>query len=494
VVALCIYASLRILVLTTAFPLFNYLDEKMHFLSIRMYAEGHLPGKELPQIDGEFARTFLPYWSPEYDQSQEAMDRNGISVPLYRLNSQAKDSAFAQGYYARKLEMLSRTQNFEAQAPPLYYMVAAGWYNLGAHLGMPEWSLAYWVRLLNPLAYGLLVWLSYSFVRTVYPERPFLCLAVPALIAVFPQDVFFGMNRDVISPPMWAAALLLMLDAVAGKSTPHRSLLIASFLVGLTFLVEVSSCVLYGALAATIWVWAHRSPATRQYKIWVGSAAAVAVLPASIWMLRNYLVMGDLTGSRAKVRQLTWTVRPLADVLHHPLFSFHGLSYFLGELTRRFWRGELVWHGLPMRSAAADRFYVLSSVLMIAIFVIDFVRRRRALSDVQRWVGMQSLFLVAGSVLFLAAISLMFDFHDCYYPSRLFPYFVSGRIISGALLPFVLMYASGLELVTNRFRKYVPPVAVLACLMLFITISEIRVRSAVFSSPYNFFAVSGWRR
>ncbi len=97
-------------------------------------------------------------------------------------------------------------------------------------------------------------------------------------------------------------------------------------------------------------------------------------------------------------------------------------------------------------------------------------------------------------MLFLAVISLPFDFHDCAYPSRLYPYFVSGRIISGALLPFVLIYASGLELVTNRLRKWVPPVAVLACLMLFITVSEIRVRSVVFSSPYNFFALSGWRR
>jgi hypothetical protein len=130
----------------------------------------------------------------------------------------------------------------------------------------------------------------------------------------------------------------------------------------------------------------------------------------------------------------------------------------------------------------------------VALFVLDFVSRRRAISPLQRLAGFQAAFLVASSVLFLAVISLPFDFHDCAYPSRLYPYFVSGRIISGALLPFVLIYASGLELVTNRLRKWVPPVAVLACLMLFITVSEIRVRSVVFSSPYNFFALSGWRR
>jgi hypothetical protein len=147
-----------------------------------------------------------------------------------------------------------------------------------------------------------------------------------------------------------------------------------------------------------------------------------------------------------------------------------------------------------MRSAGADWSYVISSALMILIFAIDFLGHRRSLADAQSWAGLQSLFLVASSVLFLATISLAFDYHEHGYPSRLYPYFVSGRIISGALLPFVLIYASGLEVVTSRFHRWIPPVAVLACLMLLITISEIRVRSIVFSSHYNFFALSGWSR
>jgi len=130
----------------------------------------------------------------------------------------------------------------------------------------------------------------------------------------------------------------------------------------------------------------------------------------------------------------------------------------------------------------------------MALFAITFVVRRGDIPRLQKLAGFQVLFLVASSVLFLAAISLPFDFHDCAYPSRLYPYFVSGRIISGALLPFALIYAGGLELVVNLVRKWVPPVAVLAFLMLFITVSEIQVRRAVFSSPYNFFALSGWRR
>jgi hypothetical protein len=493
VIALSIYAGLRILVFAAAFPLFNNVDERLHLMSIQMYAQGHLPGKKLPLMDPELAKAFLPYWSPEYGHPQEELDRSGISGPPDRLQAQA--SGFTQRLYAQKLGEWLHKPNFEAQAAPLYYLVAGGWYNLGTAVGLRDWALLYWLRFLNAILFALFAWLSSMLVRKVYPENTFLSLSVPALIAVFPQDVFFGMSRDVLSPVMWAATLLFMVDAVADNKIQYRSALMASFMVGLTFLVEVSNCVLYGALAITLWMWASRSQAPRRHKVWVVSAsAAAAFLAPFLWMLRNYLVIGDLTGSSAKIRVLGWTVLPLAEVLHHPLFTWHGLSYFLVKLTENFWHGEYGWHAMPMRSAGADLFYVISSALMILIFAIDFLGRRRSLPDAQSWAGLQSLFLVASSVLFLATISLAFDYHEHGYPSRLYPYFVSGRIISGALLPFVLIYASGLEVVTSRFHRWIPPVAVLACLMLLITISEIRVRSIVFSSHYNFFALSGWSR
>ena len=164
------------------------------------------------------------------------------------------------------------------------------------------------------------------------------------------------------------------------------------------------------------------------------------------------------------------------------------------QLTRTFWHGEYRWHGQWMRSAGVDWLYVFSSALMFVIFAVDLWLRRRAVSPAQRLAGFQSLLLVSGSILFLAGISLLFDFHECIGPSRFHPFFINGRIISGALLPFVLIYAGGLEVVANRFRKWIPPLAVLLYLMFFITISEIVVRKQVFSSAYNFFALSAWPR
>ncbi|MFZ0481171.1 MAG: hypothetical protein WAL71_18675 [Terriglobales bacterium] len=373
-------------------------------------------------------------------------------------------------------------------------MLGAAWYRVGEALRMRDWELAFWVRFLNPAAYVLLVWVSYRFVQTVYPDRIFLWLGVPALLAVFPQDVYFGINRDVLSAPMTTLALLWMVQAIEKERAAWR-LAIAAVLVGLTFLVNVSNCVLYGALAVTIWFWARKSAAKPMAKASIALGALLASLSLPlIWMLRNREVMGDLTGSRAKVAYLGWTTKPLGEFFDHPLFSFDGLFYFLENLGERFWRGEYVWHMQPMRWSVADYFYLISSAVLAVVFGVQVFRKWKDSTLAQRFAEITAPLLVITSVLFMAAISLPFDFHECFYPSREHPFFLSGRIISGALLPFVLIYVSGLDYLLKPIRKHVPPAAVLACLMVFITITEVSVRQAVFSSPYNYFALSRWHR
>lgn len=497
-IGFAIYATIRILVFCLAFPPTNGTDEKFHLMSVRMYAAGHLPGRDLPLMDPAFAKTLLLYWSPEFGQDDTNQNLAEAS-PLSRMTPLERKSALASGLYKDQVELWlaqhSQRPNYQAQGPPLYYVVAGAWLDLGRALGIKDWDQVYWIRLLNPIFYGLFVWFSYCFVHKVYPENTFLSLAIPGLLAVFPQDVFFGLSRDVLSPVMCAGALLAMADVIVNRKGHYRSLLLASFLVGLTFLVEVSNFVLYGALAVCLWMWVRDSDLERRRKILVVTSSAVLafVLPF-FWMARNFLVVGDLTGSRVKMRALDWTMKPFSEFFHHPLFSMHGLAYFLVELTRSFWRGEYVWHRMPMRSPIADALYLLSTAVLMLVFVAGLIRGWKTLPGVQKFAGPQSLFLVVASVLFLALISLPFDFNACPYPSRLYPYFVSGRIICGTLLPFSLIYASGLEMVSNLFRRWIPPAALLGCLMLFITVSEFQVRSVAFSSPYNFFALSGLRQ
>jgi hypothetical protein len=485
VVLLCVYAGLRILLSAAAFPIFNPVDEQAHLLSIRMYAHGQLPGKDLPQVDAESAKLFSVYGTLEYLVPKETIEHMYPAVPLYQVSDRE-----VYPYVAPRYMHWINTRNLEGQSAPLYYLLAAGWYGLGEMLGMNVWELAYWVRFLNSAAYALLIWTSYRLVQKVYPDRVFLWLGVPALLAVFPQDVYFGINREVLSAPMTAVALLLMIKAVDEKERGNRLLFLASALVGFTFLADVSNCVLYGALALALWFRIRRLSAEPISKAWIVIRAAFAsLLLPSVWMLRNYLVMGDLTGSRAKIAILGWTTKPYGELLNHPLFSVGGAWYFLTNLVRTFWRGEYVWHAEPMSWPPADWFYVLSSVVMIAAFTAQVLRRWRDKTPAQQLTESQSLLLVVTSVLFMAVISLPFDFHQCVNPSREHPFFVSGRIISGALLPFVLTYVAGMDFLLRPIRKWIPPAAVLACLLLFITVTELQVRRVAFSSPYNFFAL-----
>src|SRR5216684_2788876 len=78
-------------------------------------------------------------------------------------------------------------------------------------------------------------------------------------------------------------------------------------------------------------------------------------------------------------------------VFHHPIFSPTGLAYFLGEITRTFWRGEFVWHLEPVASPAADLFYVGSTGVFLAASAVALWQ---GTSDVHRRVVLSMSFFV----------------------------------------------------------------------------------------------------
>jgi hypothetical protein len=73
------------------------------------------------------------------------------------------------------------------------------------------------------------------------------------------------------------------------------------------------------------------------------------------------------------------------------------------------------------------------------------------------------------------------------YPSRGFPYMTAGRLILGALIPFLLLFLYGLDYglrgPENNWRW---PVA-LGGVILFMLVSEIVTDWPVFFSQYNWF-------
>ena len=134
-----------------------------------------------------------------------------------------------------------------------------------------------------------------------------------------------------------------------------------------------------------------------------------------------------------------------------------------------------------------DKFYVISSVLLLASALVSLLRKSADKTSVQSlglWLALASF---AAVVAFLAFLSIAFDFGQCFYPSREHPYFTSGRLLCGALIPFLLLYVYGLDQVLGRIKNKATPILVLSGVVLLILISEIGINLPAFYSQYNFF-------
>src|SRR5213076_2885174 len=135
-------------------------------------------------------------------------------------------------------------------------------------------------------------------------------------------------------------------------------------------------------------------------------------LPVGTWMLWTKFNFGDVTGSTAKIGLLGWTRKPFGDWWQHPIFTPHGVWIFWWDLIASFWRGEVSWHGQPLRWPGPDGFYAVSSLLLVAAATVG-LRKQAALSAFQRQaIGSAILIFLAG-VVFLALLSIQFDFGNC---------------------------------------------------------------------------------
>jgi hypothetical protein len=183
---------------------------------------------------------------------------------------------------------------------------------------------------------------------------------------------------------------------------------------------------------------------------------------------------------------LTWTIKPFGDWWSHPVLSPHGLWIFLSGLISTFWQGEFSWHGQPMGLPVVDFDYTILSICLVGAAMVSLAPRFSSATGPQRdalWLGLWSF---VAAVAFLGFLSVIYDFHDCFYPSREHPYFTSGRLMLGALVPFMLLFVFGLDCVLKRFgtpAKFF----LLAAIILFMPAAETITDLPVFSSEYNWF-------
>jgi hypothetical protein len=477
VLSLCVLAALRILIFSAAFPLFTNVDEQSHFDLVIKSSNGSIP-HGLENYSQEAAASFVIYGSPEYSMGPD----DSMAPKIWTLPRDLQNGIVKQGK-----ELWKGAKNPETTQPPVYYLAAGAWYKLGSALGLDSRQGFYWIRSFNVIVYILLILIAYACLKRVYPNRPLLSLGVPLVLAFFPQDAFYSVGNDVTSPLLFCAAFYALL-LCEGKGWGSHFL--AGMAVAMALLSKYSCCPILVVMAAIAAIrvrnsWKRETRISELAKIGIMTLAAAA--PIAWWCARNYVFTGHLITSGQAAEFLGWTVKPFDQIWDHPLFTLSGAWGFCHDVMLKFWRGEFTWYKRDIALPWADEFYAWSSLAFAVVAAWQIARPRLKGESQNRLADSMNLAVLIGSLLLLAILSIRYDFHDCFYPSRAYPFMSSGRLILGILVPFLVLYISGLDLLLGKLGIKTSRLMFLAGIMLVITCSEIAITIPVFSSPWNWF-------
>ena len=479
---LCFAAALHVFIFSAALPFFSNVDEYLHFDLITQYSRGHVP-RSFDRLNEETLNWIVPYASPEFLSPPEEFQNGRFPTPLWKQSGPEVDLEMAATRAA-----WSGQVNFESSQPPLYYALASTWWWIGKRIGFAGLESLYWIRFLNVLLIAIVVWMGYLTARTIFPDRMELRIGVPLLLAFIPQNVFFTINNDMLSPVCFGMLFLLVLQWLRVERYPLWLGAATGLAIAASYLTKLSNLPFIGVAVVVIAVKLSRATRRTSGSGLTALAALLicAAIPIGIWMVWNKVHFDDLTGSTAKIGLLGWRRKPMAAWWQHPIFTPGGLWVFWSSLIASFWRGELIWHGRFLKWRFVDWFFAISSTVLL-LSAIKGIAKQSCFSSFQRQAIASAIIVWLAGIFFLAVLSIQFDFGESTGPTRVHPYFTAGRLLSGALIPFALTYVSGIAFLFRRAKGAVLPLSVIVGIVLVIALSEIAVNHVVFASEHNWF-------
>jgi 4-amino-4-deoxy-L-arabinose transferase-like glycosyltransferase len=248
---------------------------------------------------------------------------------------------------------------------------------------------------------------------------------------------------------MVALTLLVLLRWYVQERPPVWLAAGAGVLAAMSILVKLTNAAILVPLVAVILLrfWRDRQLLRIVRESWL--MLLCAGVPVFLWGLRNRQLFGDWSATAAKVEQLTWTTKPIAEWFNHPIFSLHGPGIFLGKLCASLFNGDLTWNGAHLHSDTVDIFFRVCSALLPVIGLVVAIYRGKNEPKARLAAGISALLVVAFLGV-LVMLSIRFDYGECKYPSNDFPYFASGRLIAGGLVPFFALWAYGIQALVGR--------------------------------------------
>jgi hypothetical protein len=283
VIVLCMIAMMRIFIFSAAFPFFNNVDEQYHFDTVVKHARGYLPCKECNQFDQESVKLIVRYGTPEYFTRSSILSR----LPVDPVEE----------------ETWLIIKNHEAFSPPIYYMITGAWFNLGKLIGIQGGYLLYWIRFMNLPIFALLLLITYLYCRYTEPNNLNLRIGVVLLLSFFPEDVFYSINSDVLSPLFFLGWLFLMTIIFVNNQRfwlyPLAGVMIAS-----TILVKLSNIPALFIFSIMLFLLVKKICSMHQvakYATRILAMLTAAAVPIVVWGSLNYYNLGNITGTYEKI-------------------------------------------------------------------------------------------------------------------------------------------------------------------------------------------------
>ncbi len=483
VLLLCLLGAVHVFIFSAAFPFFNNVDEGMHFDLIMRYAHGDIP-RQIELIREDSAGYLGLMVSHEYYETADSFQNHKFPPPLWTMPVETRRSDLA----ARSL-IWQTLYNYEVSQAPLYYTVAALWWHIGEWIGLHDERLVYWLRFLNIGLMAGLVWLGYAAARLIFPDNSFIKLGVPAMVAFIPQSAFYSLGNDMMSAVCFGLSFICVIQWLRADR-PSVGLGAATGLaLAATFLAKGTNLPLLAVATVAIGLKAvqdGRRGRIRETTWALGALLISAELPAMAWIIWCKIHFGDATGSALKTHFLGWSVKPIGQWWYHPIFTPHGLWIYLSGQMGTFWQGELWWHGPRLCLPGTDMIYtVLSIVLVAAAVPALWPGSESATPERARALQFGLACFVAG-LAFFGLMSIVYDYHGFHNPSREHPYFEAGRMILGALIPFLMLFLCGLDRLLNRFGNAVKFATLIAMISAMLAL-EMTTNWPVFGSVYNWF-------